>query len=122
MSYDDLYANSEARKTIEKRKEVNFISLGGPYRRNEWCLVCRRILKPYKPGTLICPSCGVETSLKKLKQKKKLMSKLGSNVNTEPILISQKKRSDRQKHWTDSINQGLTEEDKADLRGAGFMI
>lgn len=122
MSYDDLYTHSETRKTIEKRKEVNFIALDSNNKKKEKCPVCQQTLKPLRPGVLICPACGNETELRRLKQEKKLISKFGSSVASGPIIMSQNKRNQKPKQWYDSINENLTEEDKNELRAAGFMI
>lgn len=124
MSYIDN-SDSEARKTIEARKKVNFVSWG---ERNvnegkQWCPVCNVVLLYKENGNIAwCKSCGNETPVGQIKTAKTLRSKFGETASAGPMLFSQPRRSRRENSITDSTNAELSEEDKAELRGMGFML
>ena len=125
MSYVDDTYNSEARKTMEARKKVNFVSWG---ERNvnegkQWCPVCNVVLLYKENGTIAwCKECGNETLVSQMKQVKRLRSKFGEAADAGPIILSKDRRSKKEHPITDSVNSELSEEDLADLRSMGFRI
>lgn len=120
MSFDEYHSYTQ--ELIRQRSEVGYVPLSATGAKKDWCPICKKVLKPFKPGILICPGCGQQHDIRRLKQEKKLRSKFASSVTNQPTIISQKKRSYRVGKTTDSINENLTEEDKADLRAAGLLV
>ena len=121
MSFrNDLYAESEQRKTIENRDKVN-VSLFSDFNTNnnirQTCDICNTKLKLVEGGRVFyCRNCGKTTPIAEIKQDRRVASRFGSN-KSGPMITSFKKRSKRDGlEWYDSINNSLSEEDKTDLR------
>jgi hypothetical protein len=123
--YDDLYYHSEARKTMEARKKVNFVSFGEKAinEGKQWCPVCNVVLIYKDNGaTAWCKECGQSTPTNQLRTQKTLRSKFGENRDAGPMIVSKERRSTKKVPLTDSVNSELSEEDKIELRSMGFNI
>lgn len=122
--YDDLYYHSEARKTMEARRKVNFVQFGEPKNtEKQWCPICNVVLLYKENGAIaFCKECGTETPISQIKQTKKLRSKFGENISAGPMILSKDRRSKKEKPITDSVNSELSEEDKSELRSYGYRI
>lgn len=136
MSYEyvpstDDFRDSEKNRYLRERRKVNtdiFTSRQDIKASDAWCMVCRvRYLTENNGNSLFCKKCGdrkpVYTTLASVK---KLMGRYGSNTasrSSGPMIISQKRKTRRNPILeVNDVNSHLSDEDRLDLRGAGYMI
>jgi hypothetical protein len=125
MSFnDDLYSQSETRKIITARDKIRVdLWPDQEIEQSLWCPVCRVKLKFEDNGrTLWCKECGKHTPSTEVKHEKKLRSKFPKSNSGNPIVISQPKKSKRERPTAVGVNANLSEEDLKELRGMGFNV
>ncbi len=126
MSYgsDDIYNQSEAKKTQENLNKVG-VALWQDQNLEEKisCPLCRvKLIYQDNGRTLWCKECGKKTPVSDVKHEKKLTSRFPKSGSNTPIIISQKNKKHKSMLDYDGVNASLTDEDLADLRNAGFRV